>query len=525
MSAQKNRGPFDHAPPTIKPRIRSRKVLPIVVIAGDNAIHEDGTVRYAPDLALNLHEYPPTLFVSRSAADFIARLDAHYAIADPTHWQWQVADSTRGIQRPDRLKVATRVETAVRLFGFKGGSYHKAIDPVTMYGHGLDTIWPGTTPSAVRLMEWAVALRDFCAANGLDVKPTIGSISSQLLRDQRFYPKARRKVPAIINERAREHLPGNHYVLTTIPSPHREFNALYLDQSRAHHYHAANTPMPASDHLYAHGYFVTLDRIAFMEPLLGFHGLYCLDLEAPSCTGRFQWLPSGDLERAFVFSNELAHLADDGYRVTGVRAAWGSFQRDTGIPLYARWASEQLDRYNGAPWLKPILLATYGTLASRPRMAESVFRLAKRGTPVSVSTGRGELHGTLVQRKRKLEPGIANVIQRGMVEAATRSESVGYAQYLQSSGLKVLSIYADAVIVVDDADTPVPENIPEPWRLKTKLTHLQFINQQAFISGEMTKLPGVSRGAVAYRQHSNMAPKRKMHNIMTDKMQSTGRRI
>jgi hypothetical protein len=180
-----------------------------------------------------------------------------------------------------------------------------------------------------------------------------------------------------------------------------------------------------------------------------------------------------------------------GWRVTGVRAAWGSRHKDTGLGKYAQWCEEQLDQYADAPWLKPLLLSAYGVLATRPKIAESVFRLAKAGTVATVPTGHYQLGGYHTKGKLKLEPRIANVIHRGMIEAATRSESVGLAQYLSARGNQILSIYADAVIVTVEDDRPLPP-LPEPWRIKRTLNHLQFLNQQAFISGEMTKLPGVT---------------------------------
>lgn len=494
--------PLPPAPRTVKPRKRVRKRLPIVTINGGNVLFENGEVDSEGMLIMNLPIMPSTLFVKLAAADWIAGdVNGFWSERDPDHWQWRAAPQERDVHRPDGVKVASRVGTVIHFFGFKGGVYHKLIDPVTMYGRDLDDIWPtGDAMPLVltNLMSWATQLRDFCYENQIDVRPTIGSMAAQLLTDRRFYPNARRKVPKAINLRVRDELPGNHYALSVMPTPDREFTAYYLDQSRAHHYHARTTALPDANTLYAYGQFTDPKDPCFEEVSDGFHGLYCLDLCAPS-SQLHDWQKPG---KQFVFTNELPHLLDMGYTVNGVYAAWGSYQRDTGLALYAQWAESQLNRFADAPWLKPLLLATYGTLAVKARYGEAVFRLAKAGEPVSIVTGHNQLHGKMVRSRHKLEPRIANVMHRGMIEAATRSESVGLAQWLESEGHRVLSIYADAVIVQQDDENKSLPLLPEPWRIKTELNHLQFINQQAFMSGEMTKLPGVGRELIAYRQQN-----------------------
>ena len=215
-----------------------------------------------------------------------------------------------------------------------------------------------------------------------------------------------------------------------------------------------------------------------------------------------------------------------GFRVRGVRAAWGSCHRDTGIAKYAKWANEQIDTYGNPAWLKPILLALYGALASKPRYAESVFRLAKRGEPVTIITGHNQLEGVHVKSSHELEPHIANVIHRGMIEAATRSESVGLAQHLTLLGQRILHIYADAVIVEVNEDNPLPE-LPEPWRLKRTLTHWEPINEQSYKSDQESKLPGVTRDeAILHRQRvPGVAPRPPMYNSLSNQRVKSTRRI
>ena len=484
---------FAAAPKTVRPRKPKPVHYPVIGVADGQAITEDGEVPTIHELTNRLPTMPATMLVANMAARLLADLDHAYATTT-TGWQYRVSNNEREITTPTGERFATRVTIAVSYFGWKNRAFHKLLDPVTMYGRSLDVIAPGDQPRAQRLLQWGIQLRDFCYQQGIDPRPTIGAMARQLLTDPRFYPEPRRKVPMATNATAREHLPGNHYRVF-VDLKDQEYTGLYLDQTSAHHYHAMHTDMPHSDHLYAYGRFVDLAEICFTRLPERFYGLYCLDLEWQH-GAKYSWLPypeNGKLEKQFVYSNELPHLQDMGYRVTGIRAAWGSPFKDDGIKRYAKWARETVAQHENPKWLKLLLLSAYGTLATAPRAAEFVFKDAKRGTPISLPTGGRPLPGLQTKGSKKLEPGICNVLQRGMIEAATRSESIGYAQTLDAQGYRVLAIYADAVIIQDDGANTLPL-IPEPWRLKTRLNHLQFLNSQAFIAGEMARLPGYSGG-------------------------------
>lgn len=527
---------------TVRPRKRTHKFLPVIAVGRTCFLAESGETGSIPELAEQLPKYESTLFCTlESSGDFVAML-AETAIQE--NWNWRIHCDERNMTAPNGIMRVSRVTTVVNYFGWQGrdhnkGCYHRAIDPVTFCGSQIRELVTGRfdgdegeLTDVRRLLYWAMMLRDFCAENNLEMRPTQGSVAAQFLTDPRFYPEPRRKVPAKINDRARDNLPGNYYYLNVRPDPSNNFTAYYLDQHRSHHYHARTVHLPDSNHCYAFGRFLDLGK-SNLRVDKRFNGLYCLDLIPPKKPMHFDWIGRGLLERiggnldsVFVYSNELQHLRDAGYRVRRVRAAWGSSRRDAGLPKYAKFAESQLDRYGDAPWIKPLLLSTYGVLATRPKNRESIFRLAKRGEPVTVKVGKRELNGVRVVSPRKLEPGVAHVLQRGMIEAATRSESIGFAQWLEWQGHRVLSIYADAVMVEADDDNPLPE-LWEPWRCKRELNHLQFINHQAFQSDGMTKLPGVSRDGNPYRQGTKpgYAPRRQQTDLLTGKRVTTKRRI
>jgi hypothetical protein len=493
------------APRIVKPRFTQRRPLPIVAVAGDEVLTEAGELWTLDELVEHLPTLPPTLFATIGGADFLAYLDGIFTVSHPITWQWRASDNAKrayGNHPNARQRHTRRIQIAVHFFGFKehkNSHYHKLIDPVSMYGHRLDSVYPSDAPLIMQILEWSVTLRDFCAQNNLEVKPTIGAISSQLLTDPRFYPEARRKVPAPTNQRVRDHLPGNHYRLL-VPVGHRDYTAYNIDQRRAHHYHAQTVRFPHADHTYAYGYFQNLTDYYRDRPSPKFMGLYCLDLLAPVSGWYHSWLATAkretevgrELTHRFVYTNELPHLYDMGYRVLGVRAAWGSHHRDTGLNKLAQWCCEQLDNHGDAKWLKPLLLSTYGTLASRATDAEAIFKHAKKGTPTTVLTGRRSLTGISARRPMKLEPAYVNVLQRGMIEAACRSESVGMTQHLEFLNHHVLHIYADGIFVEVNEDNPLPE-LPEPWRLKLTHTHWRPENPQAYTSDQETKRPGNHR--------------------------------
>jgi len=473
----------------------------VIAIINDQVLTEDGESMLLDQLVRRLPNMDSTLFAATNGADLLAYLDNMFAVPYPTVWQWRTTDISREIPASNpKIKYVRSVTVAVQFFGFREigekSQYHRLIDPVTMYGKDLLT---GSESRIVQLLNWAVALRDWCSQNGLEVRPTTGGISAQLLTDPRFYPEARRKVPAATNEQVRGHLPGNHYYLDVEPSPEREYNAHYIDQHRAHHYHAKLIHFPHANHLYAYGNFHNVESGYYRnQPSPQFMGLYCLDLQLPEDAVAFSWLINEDLDDIaagklacrYLYTNELTHVLDMGYKILGIRAAWGSTHRDTGLNNLAAWACDQLDKHNDPVWLKPLLLSAYGCLACRGDHAETVFRIAKSGEEKTFATGKRRLTGLSTKRPHKLEPKIVNVLHRGMIEAATRSESIGLAQHLTLHGQRVIQIYADGVIAEASDDLPLPL-LPEPWEVKHNLTHYQPLSRQALLSDQITRLPGI----------------------------------
>jgi|SRR5215472_9544665 len=526
----------------VVPRKSTYKHHEVVAIAHNQALHESGELLPLAEFIERLHDYSSLVLVKRNIADFMVELNERFR-SNPT-WNMRTSARELDVYVPDGNPNhgVTTVSTVINYFGWyvklpsKQRRIHLAIDPVTFCEKSIDEIWNSKQSIIEKLLSWGITLRNWCRENNLILRPTKGAISAQFLTDSRFYSDSRRKVPSCINQRSRDNLPGNHYQLFVPDDPTIEYQAIYLDQERAHHYHAERTKFPNANSLHAFGSFLDLGDIFFPTPWPEFSGLYCLRIGIPEVSPIRTYSPiahewTEESVDRFVWSNEIQLLRDLGYRIDGVIAAWGSTELDISLPKYAQWAQMELDRYFSPPWLKPILLATYGVLAAKPRTREVIVTRtdAKNAQPIATRTGRNELHGLLIgatSKDKKIEPRIANVIHRGLIEAATRAESLGLAHYLSHKGVRVLSIYADGVIIEDDGNTSLPF-IPKPWGIQDYLHHLRFINKTSFVSGEVCKLPSVIDRIywLKIAKSHKAVPTKIDYDLMTGQRIKTGRHI
>jgi hypothetical protein len=261
----------------------------------------------------------------------------------------------------------------------------------------------------------------------------------------------------------------------------------------------------------AGGNYQDLDGRKWIEPrtedfnrLVGEYGLLYCNISVPTHIAESRYVPpalykSGD-NNVFIFTNELQDLLSLRVQINWISAAWTSPEADKGLRDYSNWAQSQVrNNPDCKPWLKPTLLASYGILASRPRRLEIAYLRAERGEPKHVYIGSERL--TLMSKvtRKARQSNIANVIQRGMIEAETRKLSLGLARQLEKEGHEVLSVYADGILVRDNArnTSPVPlPLLPQPWRVKDRLSGIHFIDPQSFESELLTKMPGRRKAVI-----------------------------
>lgn len=492
---------------TVKPRKRSTNALKTIVavdLQSATYVTEHGKSGSLDELVTNLHSLTTEyLFVCRGMAEFVSVLQEYYQFHE--YFQFFVTPFEREIWT---LSNQTREKghkhgkfnnaTLVSRFGFnwakeprKGKNiYHLALDPVTFSDRALrrDPV------TQLELIRWADELRTFCYQELLSLRPTQGGIGRQYLRDPRFYPEPRRKVPRATNDRSRSAV-GR----VTIRSHAREgsqYQAWYIDQHAAHHYQVQHTKLPDANYIYARGHYKTLETPWKSDPkrisqyLSNFNGLLLVTITYTPMG--IQWVPAY-LEShktgtpIYVYSNELDMLNSVGVEITSIIASWGTNRVDTGLAAIGKHLSSLPEdlKYD---WLKPALLSVYGCLATKPKRQSFGFgsSSSQRSERVSLPAGARTLDTYLHRTNKATEPSTNNVIHRGMIEAATQSETILYANWLQSKGYRVLAVRVDAVIVEDDGDLPT---IPlfDPWRIVSPLSGLQFYGDSAFVAVEMNR--------------------------------------
>lgn len=510
----------------VKPRQKKYVDNPIMAVDRKQVLLESGEIYPLDQLPHLIQTQPSSILVSNHVGAMVKFLDGRFD--DNSRWQYRAAPIERAAWAPNRKRKATIKDCVVGYLGFMGenkkkGHYHYPLDPhhfvLKSIGELRKNI-PGENSTLIKLMEWAKEVRTFLQSQELRLSPTAGGIAAQLLKDERFYPKARRKVPHKINRKGREQLPGNFYELYAAKDDGTYYRAAYLDQSNAHHTHAKELNFPCANTLRARGRYETLQDRSYakagttkFDQLISHYGLFYLAVEVPRFSSIDFPLPQINLgkhgyQKAFFHSNELPYLRELGVRVRHIIACWTSPDSDPGLNRYAEWALKEIAKSpnNSRPWLKPTLLSTYGVLAAKPKHLEFGYKQAKNSEPKQYPCGVGFLDVQAKRTKKEKEPLMANVIHRGMIEAETRLSSLRLARELSRQGHTVLAIYADSVFVEDGKPLPL---LPPPWRIQDFLTGLQFESATHFSSHQITKQPGISANWRDFPHRVPARPRRK----------------
>lgn len=505
---------------TVKPRTPKHDARHLLIYDGERVLVErTGEVHPASRFPFILLHEEPAIVICENAPRMLVPLN-NGICGQMGGWQFKttLVKRTKFHQR-NRAKPTTIGHLVVSWFGWKSltnraSHYHYPVDPMVMTGCAVHRLIPHEADSEdtlQALLAWGTDMREWCQQNGLKVSSSAGSLAIQLLTDPRFYPKPRRKVPRATNDRARPHLVGNHYELHTEPYIFHS-GAYYLDMASAHHYCASNVILPDANSLNARGLFrepldpapgelTPVNPPAWLQPhdrqfkdiVENSYGLLQLRVEGlrPYEKFTFPFLRKYRLQTVWIYTNEVPLIRELGGYISGMDAAWTSWHPDTGIPKYAEWAMTENETMTPQrkQWCKPALLAPYGMLAHRPSAPEIGYHHSEGGIrqPIPVPGG-GSLEMNICQTGQETESRIANVIQRGIIEAEVRVRVIQLARELDKAGLEVLGLYADSVIV--DSKNQLPP-LPEPWRVKT-LTQFEYFNRVSFQSKEMVKLPGIA---------------------------------
>lgn len=439
-------------------------------------------------------------------------LHAHAAFKDDPEWNLRINVNTGErfyldgeVREP---KVRTTQDMRVAFFGFRtSGRKTQYFHPVTPHAFMDDFRSYGdpSWPEYIRLYHWGGNVRKWMRTHRLRFTSTRGGLSAQLLRDKRFYPEPRRKVPKLTNEKVRAALPGNFYSMREEYIDKLLPGAVYLiDQQNAHHHAAEKVELPDANSLFARGRFATVSDEPYArngkliyENLINELGLFRVRMWVPKHLAAIggaipPWASEAGLCNAFLFSNELDLANELGIEIRYISYAFTSRDRDKGLAQYSRWAQREVESNpQHRVWLKPTLLSAYGILGARPRQIESGYWQASKGEPFRYLVGPTPITLFKNRTKKEIQPAIANVIHRGMIEAHTRKLSIELARELEKDGHVIIGIHADAVLVKDEGQQlPL---LPPPWRVKDRLNMFEAIDKVSFRSEQVDILPGRKR--------------------------------
>lgn len=374
----------------------------------------------------------------------------------------------------------------------KNQAMHTVWSPADMMRNPADLI-DGASHS--ELMRFGQDVRDWCKDNNIPLPTSLSGIASSLLRDSRFWPHDRGRVPKSTNERIRSHLPGVYSELRVKPS--RRHQAIALDQRRAYHVAAQEVPMPDPTTLFARGYFhdpenspiwaqpggVLYNRIIRQPGIVAVRAMCRVTLkdETRPPAVNFQ-----GTDVIYLWTNELDLCQRHGVHVHGIIAAWTSTTADSGMPRYGAWSQSQIDQASDyrARWLKPTLHATYGLLAARSRTLRIGHRHGK-GQPAVYILGHGHEFPVKEVTLPDVAPATVNVTALGTLQAEIRQRSMKLANALMAEGVTVLHIHADGIHV----EGRMPLLDTRGWSVEPR-DNLQYIDRVSWISDHGDCLPG-----------------------------------
>ena len=481
--------------------------LPIIVTDGRIVIHEplEGgepfTYKFRPELLRDYAELPHLWATMYPSVLF----DSFYR-----HYEDERDFTFTGHIGAKELKPGTdhgKVSAAVRTMGFKrsnkgGGKESQGNRSRSRRRHYLLDMRgfiPGKhVPPLEELYELAIDVRNFCVEMGIGPKSTFAGIAAAMLRHPRFYPNPRKRVPEFINEKARIHLPGNHYDLFTDKGRVVK-SARYYDQRSAHHHAAIFAPAPSSDSLRAKGFtrghdhgggpiWLTPDHPKWNDAL-NEYGLYMVRAKVPAFSEwDARYLPNDlriqGVRSVPIWSSELPWIQEMGISLVGIEWALTGDEIDKGIQEYAKWALEETAK---RPHMKQALLTPYGLLAQRRSWSRAIEGTGHQTVRWELKTF--DVCHTLIGDAEFHSYGPTNVLQRGVIEAYTRMLTLRFVSRVPPD--MQLGLYGDAVIIETDKRQFIAPDMM-PFRNKGELTNLEFLNEQGtqFVSEEMTRLPG-----------------------------------
>lgn len=486
-------GMFAGRPAVITPRQSTYVHRPIIVVDHDTGI---GHLEDATEV-VSLHTFvvsePSHIWVTPDPSELLGYLDHHLGISP--HWTYQLAcSSTENTTRSKLTRFGMSSEYYKELGLRKQRSMHLCWAPFDMLSAPDDILGDG---SVAALLRFAQDVRDWLATNDMPIPTSLSGIGTALLRDPRFYPDARARVPHATNDRIRKYLPAVYQELRTVTS--KRHDVVAIDQTGAYHRIAQEVAMPDAQTLYARGNFsIDLERDApvWLRPnepeyaeVLAAPGIVLVNVMARQ-RGKKEWRPPAvetavTGERIYAWTNEIAFMEERGMTVLGIIAAWVAEEADKGLPKYGAWAQQEISKATlyRRQWLKPALHSTYGLLGAKERVLR-IGRRIGRGAPSKWMLGIRQFFVRESEFDHK--PPLANVAQLGTLQAEVRQRSLKMANALTTEGATVTHVHADGLHVVGN----MPLIDLSTWHMEER-TNLRYLNKVSWVSDQGAVLPGI----------------------------------
>lgn len=478
---------------TVAPRKRRYIHRDIITVVDDLGRLEDGTPVH--NLPLFASTCDPYLWVTTEPARLLMIMKSAFDHVDGFNYQILQSDEVYEDGTPCMSYTRLTRFGITDVPGRRKQAMHLVWSPFDMMRNPMRVL---EGAGWVDLLRFADDVRSWCREQNLPLPTSLSGISSGLLRDERFWPEARGRVPKATNENVRKYLPGVHSELRGRTN-RRYHQAVALDQKTAYHRAAQEVPLPDPTTLYARGYFncpedapiwatpgsVLYNRIV-KQP-----GLLAVRAQSRPTGKREVRLPmlnfmSKRAETLYLWSSELELAQQSGLTIHGLVAAWTSDFADEGFPRYGKFAQGEIEAAGDyrKRWLKPILHATYGMLAARPRQLKVGHRHGK-GRLTRYVLGRGYDFPVHEAELGAHSPPTTNVAALGVLQAEIRARSIKLADHLTKEGVEVLHIHADGIHVRGQ----LPLMPLEAWKVEPR-TNLTYLDRVSWLAEEGDCLPG-----------------------------------
>lgn len=373
-------------------------------------------------------------------------------------------------------------------------------------------------------VEWCRET-DFPVANGR------GAQASQFLMDSRFGWFPRRIIPLRHCRIAQENLPAV-YARAFEPAGPTDGFVREVDQKSAHHYSAILNGTANSSTLVAYGLgsdsLICSPGSEKWERLVKSYGMHKLLLKVDHAEVNrrikfpfLETLSDQPFVQAWVWSSEInAVINEPGVEIVGALATLSSRRSNPGLSNFAKFSMREIDRNRGTTrmtWLKPLLVSAYGVLAIPPKEGAAWTTIPSKNTHNARSVPwivEGREVQLYVYAKRKIpSPRFANPFDTGIIQAATRAETIAMARKLEvlNDGRVVMCMGDSCLFSSKDkgqllifAEDEYAASMGDPlgalseagheWRVKQELTNFEILASNSYRSDQTEKRPGIPRG-------------------------------